>query len=272
MLAGGCAARQHTRLAWCGSRRAFRRPNQGRRRVESLPIDHRPPPHRGIAVSGLCSLTGGRAGYTNDLIRTYYESAPERQVMGLHVSLGVARDFSGEPHALVLWLPEPVRIGDELHDRLDLELYAFAPETAPAGKTAVKAHFSASYAYWRGLRDQGAAYEEEEQRIAETVIEQLDRRFPGLKAQVEVVDVATPLTTERYVGSYRGLQAWPVPNQSPMDALSGKGLSRTLPGLEGFYMAGQWAGGLGLPTVAAMGRKTIEAICKKDGRRFVTSQ
>mgnify|MGYP005841060371 FL=1 len=217
-------------------------------------------------------MTGGRAGYTNDLIRTYYESAPERQVMGLHVSLGVARDFSGEPHALVLWLPEPVRIGDELHDRLDLELYAFAPETAPAGKTAVKAHFSASYAYWRGLRDQGAAYEEEEQRIAETVIEQLDRRFPGLKAQVEVVDVATPLTTERYVGSYRGLQAWPVPNQSPMDALSGKGLSRTLPGLEGFYMAGQWAGGLGLPTVAAMGRKTIEAICKKDGRRFVTSQ
>jgi phytoene dehydrogenase-like protein len=214
-------------------------------------------------------LLGGR--YTTPQIDAYYEQAPAEQVMSLHVSLGVARDLSAEPHALVLWLPEPVRIGDKLHDRLDLEFYAFAPEMAPAGKTVVKAHFPAAYAYWRGLRDQGAAYNEEKQRIAEAVIARLDRRFPGLAQQVEAVDVATPLTTERYVGSYHGLQAWPVPNQSVMDVLTGKGLSRTLPGLQRFWMAGQWAAGLGLPNVAAVGRRTVEAICKADGRRFVTT-
>jgi len=41
-----------------------------------------------------------------------------------------------------------------------------------------------------------------------------------------------------------------------------------LPGLERFYMVGQWTGGLGLPNVAAMGRKTVQLICKRDGQPF----
>jgi phytoene dehydrogenase-like protein len=190
--------------------------------------------------------------YTTDLIRAYYTThASDRQVMSLHVGLGVARDLTREPHALVLWLPEP-------------------PEMAPAGKTMLKAHFPTRYDYWKDLRAQGEAYAAEKQRIAEIVIDRLNRRFPGLKGQVEVVDVTTPATVERFVGSYRGFQAWGIPDQSFIDALSGKGLSKTLPGLEDFYMVGQWAGGLGLPNVAAMGRKVIESICKRDGRRFVT--
>jgi hypothetical protein len=55
-----------------------------------------------------------------------------------------------------------------------------------------------------------------------------------------------------------------------LDALMGKGLSKTLPGLANFHMVGQWAGGLGLPTVAAMGRRAIASLCQQDGRRFVT--
>jgi hypothetical protein len=50
-----------------------------------------------------------------------------------------------------------------------------------------------------------------------------------------------------------------------------KGMSRTLPGLGGFYMVGQWAGAMGgLPTVAAMGRNLARLLCKRDGRAFVT--
>lgn len=64
------------------------------------------------------------------------------------------------------------------------------------------------------------------------MIEQPEWRFPGLSQQVVVVDVAT---------------------------------------LDRFYMVGQWAGGPGLPNVAAMGRKVIETICKRDERQFVTS-
>ncbi len=207
--------------------------------------------------------------YISEQIRNYYETAPQRQDMALHVSLGVAREFSGEPHMLVLWLPEPVEIAGQLRDRLDVEIFNFAPEMAPQGKTALQVVMATSYEYWKALAPE--AYRAEKERVTETIVAALERRFPGLRAQVEVTDVATPVTTERFTNSYKGYQSWPVPNQGMLEALSGKSLSATLPGLENFYMVGQWAGGLGLPNVAAMGRRVVEKICKRDRRRFVTT-
>ena len=90
--------------------------------------------------------------------------------------------------------------------------------------------------------------------------------------EMHALPVETPLTTERFTGSFVAYQAWPVPGQKLLDALSGKGLSKTLPGLSHFYMVGQWVGGLGLPNVAAMGRRAIADLCKRDGRRFVTTR
>ncbi|MBN1874427.1 MAG: NAD(P)/FAD-dependent oxidoreductase [Anaerolineae bacterium] len=205
--------------------------------------------------------------YTTELIRTYYANPPQQQEMALHVSFGVARDFSIEPHTLVLWLPEPVEIAGRTCDRLDIEFFNFAPEMSPPGKTAMQVVMTTSYDYWKALSPED--YRAEKARVAETLSACLERRFPGFAAQVEVTDVATPLTTGRFTGSFMGYQAWGVPNQSMLDALTGKGLSKTLPGLSNFYMVGQWAGGLGLPNVAAMGRKAIAGLCKQDGRQFV---
>ncbi len=207
--------------------------------------------------------------YTTELIRTFYANPPTQQEMALHISLGVAREFPDEPHTLVLWLPQPVEIAGRPCDRLDIEFFNFAPEMAPAGKTAVQVVATTSYDYWKALSPE--AYRAEKSRVADTVIACLERRFPGLAAQVEVSDVATPLTTERFTGSFMGYQAWPVPHQTMLEALTGKGLSKTLPGLANFAMVGQWAAGLGLPNVAAMGRRAIAALCKQDGRRFVTT-
>jgi len=206
--------------------------------------------------------------YTTELIRTFYANLPQQQEMALHVSFGVAREFPDEPHTLVLWLPEPVEIGGRTCDRLDIEFFNFAPEMSPAGKTVVQVVATTSYDYWKALAPED--YRAEKARGAETSIACLERRFPGFAAQVEVIDVATPLTTERFTGSFMGYQAWPVPGQKMLDALGGKGLSKTLPGLANFHMVGQWAGGLGLPNVAAMGRRVIADLCKQEGRRFVT--
>jgi phytoene dehydrogenase-like protein len=49
-----------------------------------------------------------------------------------------------------------------------------------------------------------------------------------------------------------------------------EGGDKTLPGLEDFYMAGQWVEpGGGLPPAATSGRNAIQMICKRDGQRFV---
>jgi len=42
-----------------------------------------------------------------------------------------------------------------------------------------------------------------------TVIEQLEKRFPGFKSQVEMIDVATPVTFRRYTGNWQGsFEGW----------------------------------------------------------------
>jgi hypothetical protein len=53
-----------------------------------------------------------------------------------------------------------------------------------------------SYAYWQDLQRTPERYRAEKQRIAETVIGLLEKRFSGLRQQIEVVDVATPMTTQ----------------------------------------------------------------------------
>jgi phytoene dehydrogenase-like protein len=212
-------------------------------------------------------MLGGR--YTSPAIRAYYAAAEDRIEMGIHVSLGVARDLSAEPHAIVLPLAEPVPIADEVRDRLYVEPFGFDPSLAPPGKTALKVVMATSYAYWENLERTPERYRAEKDRIAETVIGLLDRRFPGLRQQIEVVDVATPMTTLHFTGNGHGYRA---PVTAMVRALfTGRRLSQTLPGLANFYMVGQWAGAPGVPMVAGMGRDVVRAICRADGRTFTAS-
>jgi phytoene dehydrogenase-like protein len=189
--------------------------------------------------------------------------------MGLQVSLGVARDLAGEPPAIVLLLPQPVEIAGRTYGRLSVELFGFDPSMAPPGKGVLKVMLKTSYAYWRQLREDPERYRAEKERVADLVLDQLEPRFPGLRGQVEVVDVATPVTTERYTGNgrkFQGSLGLPLAG-----LLAGRGIVRTLPGLDRFYMAGQWAGFPGLPWVAAMGRSLVQHLCRRDGRPFVTT-
>jgi hypothetical protein len=48
------------------------------------------------------------------------------------------------------------------------------------------------------------------QRVAEGLLEFVDRRYPGFKALVEYCEVSTPLTVEHFTGicGHRGSPAW----------------------------------------------------------------
>jgi len=87
---------------------------------------------------------------------------------------------------------------------------------------------------------------------------------------VEVVDVATPMTYERYTGNWQGsMEGW-LPTTRTAGMLI-RGMDKTLPGLENLYMVGQWVEpGGGVPTAAMSGRKVIRMICKRDRRPFLT--
>lgn len=123
------------------------------------------------------------------------------------------------------------------------------------------------YERWKKLREDPEHYKAEKERIADQVITLLDQRFPGLADQVEMRDVATPMTWERYTGNWKGsFEGWLITTKT-----FGMRMSKTLPGLENFYMVGQWVEpGGGLPTAAWSNRNAIQMICKKDKKPFVT--
>jgi len=215
--------------------------------------------------STVFDLLKGR--YVDHRISRYFHAPPDYCEMNLQVSLGVARDMSQEPHSLTWFLEEPLNVADRTVDRLDIEVFNFDPTLAPAGKTVVKVMFGTKYSYWKGLSADRARYEGEKRSIAEAVIGRLEGRFPGIKSQIEMVDVATAMTLERFTGNYHGLQAW-LPPGAGLTAISG-GFMRTLPNLTNFYMAGQWAEAMiGVSTAAVSGRKTVQRLCKEDGKRF----
>ena len=208
--------------------------------------------------------------YSSDEIRGYYGKLPIFQPY-IQVSLGVNRDFSNEPHLITFPLEAPITVAGEVRQRMGVKHYCFDPSLAPAGKSVLVVMFWGNYEHWKHLYADRERYEAEKQQIADAVIAQLEKRFPGLTEQIEVVDVAAPMTYERYTGNWQGSpEGWMLTTKM-MGTLMGEGMRKTLPGLESFYMVGQWVEpGGGVPTVAVSGRNAIQIICKRDKKIFVT--
>jgi len=208
--------------------------------------------------------------YINDKIRGYYDN-PSLFPPLCFISLGVARSFEKSPPSVggtVFLLDEPVTIAGEEWDRLAVHVYDFDPSVAPEGKTLLRVWLPTDFYYWKDLREQDRdRYNAEKKRVADQVIARLDRRYPGLALQVEMCDVATPATFERYTGNWRGsYMGWLFTPEMTMAQID-----KTLPGLDGFYMIGQWAGGSSLPMAATSGRHVTQIICHRDNKPFVTT-
>jgi phytoene dehydrogenase-like protein len=66
------------------------------------------------------------AKYVDDKIRSYYDEWPIFQPI-IQISLGVARDFTSEPHSVVIPLDEPINVGGEARRWLRLIHYCYDP-------------------------------------------------------------------------------------------------------------------------------------------------
>jgi len=210
--------------------------------------------------------------YLNDTVRGYCAPMTDETPFAVDVFLGVDRDLSGEPSSLIILLDEPATIAGHPCDSLETQLYGFDTSMAPPGKGTIKVELTASYAYWKKLYEgDREAYRQEKQTVAEQVIGILDRRFPGLKSQVDVIDVSTLLTWERYMG---GSQGWfNFPNRkldfSLGEEMTDKKFKTTLPGLANFYLVGVWATMMGsLAHNAHSGKTIVRRLCKSDGKEF----
>jgi phytoene dehydrogenase-like protein len=211
--------------------------------------------------AAIFDLLGGK--YLDPAIMKTYE---ERRLFAsyLQVSLGVASDLHDQPPMVSRFLESPFVVdpGTELQN-LSFRFFHFDPTFAPAGKTAVTSILpTRNFDYWSGLRhNDPAAYHAQKHRIADAVIAVLEKRVPGIRDAIEVVDVSTPATVFRYTGNWKGtMEGWLVE-----PGASFKPLPNTLPGLNQFMMVGQWVmPGGGLPSGPMTARPAVKAICRHD--------
>ncbi len=190
----------------------------------------------------------------------------------VQVYLGVARTFKGEPDTLVLQLENPLVVdnGTE-HEYVIFRIYDQDPTLAPAGETVITTMLKTSnYEYWVDLREKDREkYELEKERIANTVIKALDKKYGNVKSTTKAVDVSTPATVIRYTDNWQGShQGWITTPE-----MGFRQFKKALPGLENFYMAGHWAEQAGgLPSSVVSGRHVAQIICVRDGKKFVVKE
>jgi len=225
--------------------------------------------HSDIVISAadghatLFQMLGGK--YLTNKFRGYYRKMPIFPPL-VQVSLGVSRSFEGVARLLLFPLKQPVTIAGKEETMMGVEIYNFDPTLAPPGKTVIEVKLFADYDYWKNLKQSPKSYREEKLKTAWQVIDLLEQRFPGLSRQVEITDVATPMTWERYTGNWcASFEGWLISTKN-----FGTSLRKTLPGLKNFYMCGQWVEpGGGVPSAALSGRNLIQVICKRDKKAFV---
>jgi len=186
-------------------------------------------------------------------------------IMTTFISLGVNADLSGYPKNLVIKPGKPIELAGHAHKYLSINNYGADPHYSPAGKAALTIQLSGdSYDFWANTKKENW-YDEEKEALANAVIEQLSEQIPEVKGNVEVCDVATPLTYERYGGNWKG--SW-------MTAMTPEVGSEPYPpvidGLAGVYFAGQrMMPPGGLPPALLTGMAAVEHLCRDMGVAFI---
>jgi phytoene dehydrogenase-like protein len=211
--------------------------------------------------------------YAEEKTREPYEKWPLFTPLIL-IGLGINRTFDDEPKTAAGFsfaLRQPTEIGEAIRNRLSVHFFNQDPTLAPKGKTSAVVRIRSNYQYWKELWQNKAAYDEKKSQIAHTVVELLEQRFPDISNQVEMVDVATPLTFEHYTGNWQGsYEGWLITPQNAADKI--KPRRQALPGLQNFNMCGQWTEpGGGLPGGVLSGRRLVQALCKEDRNKFRTT-
>lgn len=186
-----------------------------------------------------------------------------KPMLNTFICAGVEADLSGLPERIQFIPDKPLVCGGVPESIIGICNYAGYKGYAPEGCTPVTCPIIGdSYDYWKTCKENGT-YQAEKQKLAEAFIEILAEKYPQTAGKVAVWDVATPLTYERYLHSYKG--SW-------MTSM-GKGRPARYPSkpesIQHLYFAGQRLSSPGgLPVALDSGRKAVQYLCRDTNMVF----
>ncbi len=185
----------------------------------------------------------------------------------VQVSFGIKKAIKAE-EPIIVNLSKELMIGrTRLGNGFSVMNYSHDPTMAPEGKSVIIMRFDSPWELWQSIG--GEEYENEKLQIQKDATVLLEKEFPGITPFIEVVDVATPKTDVKYTGVKDGAYEGFMPSKENMM----KSLKMKLPGLQNFYMAGQWLfPGGGIPPSAQTGKWAVQLICKKEKQTFVSDK
>ena len=179
--------------------------------------------------------------------------------------IGVKADLASLPAALLIKPQTPLAVGGEKLSTIMINNYAAYAGYAPEGGAALTAilGFTDSYDFWLAAKKNGS-YAHEKEKLACALEAALAAAIPATRGRIDVIDIATPLTYERYTGSYHG--SW----MSRMTVTSKmKKYPCTLKSVHGVYFAGfrtDFPGGL--PGALLSGRRAAQLLCRDFAAAF----
>ncbi|MBR2969407.1 MAG: NAD(P)/FAD-dependent oxidoreductase [Clostridia bacterium] len=179
----------------------------------------------------------------------------------------VNADMSAAPLSHKVHVEDPVVLETE-HRGITFRNYSYDKTLkAPDGNCVVQITVAGNddmYFYWKKIKENGE-YAEKKAAISKQLLEIYLRYYPELEGKVEIIDVITPMTYERYLngrnGSFQGF----------VHTSKGKALMQNgrIKGLKNFIFSGQWVlRSGGLPPAVMTGKFAAQRICKKDGVKF----
>ncbi len=120
-----------------------------------------------------------------------------------------------------------------------------------------------------GLPVRGEAYERLKQRVADTLIDRVERELaPGLRSHIVLCDVATPVTHWRYTGNRMGSMMGAKPGKENFKA----GIAHYRTPVPGLLLGGHWADlGGGVPIAVKSGVNTALIILRDRGHAAFTT-
>ncbi len=199
--------------------------------------------------SALFELLGDK--YLDEQIKLLY-SKELKLPTSMQISLGVKCDLSDTPHSIALKLNQPFKVGEVNNSHIYVKHFCYDTIMSHKNKSMITSIIKTDYTYWEALYHNMKDYIKEKERLAGDFVKIMTSRIPQIESNIEVIDIATPITYYRYTGIWGGsyMGWW---NKSK-DTVPFK-----IPVVENLILAGQWTKSTGGIVSAIMsGRESIQ--------------
>ena len=164
---------------------------------------------------------------------------------------------------MVIALSQPLEAAGITYNTLVVNNYSTVQGYAPEGGSVLTCLLHGpSYGYWKAAREDGT-YVARKQEVMDKFLQAITQVIPELEGNVEVTDVATPITYERYCDTFEGsyMSDWPARKPTYKAPVRYR---------KGLYFTGQrtaYSGGL--PPAAQSGREAAQWVCRDFELEFI---